>query len=107
MDSVIKDIVDSFNGRLDVFVANSGIGWPEGAFVDGVMWCARSAGAHFQRQKKEGTTVDGRKLDNYVGGSFIATASVSGRIVNVPQRQAVYNASKAAVVQFCESRRRP
>lgn len=98
-------------------MANSGIAWEDGTFidgpterarrvmevnVDGVMWCARSAGAHFRRQKKEGTTLDGKKLENFVAGSFIATASMSGSIVNIPQLQAVYNASKAAVIHFCK-----
>lgn len=116
VDRAVAQIVADFNGRLDVVVANSGIAWAEGDFidapadaarrvmavnVDGVMWCARSAGAHFRRQKKEGTTLDGRPLDGFAAGSFIATASVSGSVVNVPQAQAVYNASKAAVIQFC------
>jgi NAD(P)-dependent dehydrogenase (short-subunit alcohol dehydrogenase family) len=71
--------------------------------VDGVMWCAKSAGAHFRRQKEEGTTIDGKPLENYSTGSFIATASMSGSIVNIPQLQAVYNGSKAAVIHFCMS----
>lgn len=71
--------------------------------VDGVMWCAKSAGAHFRRQKEEGTTIDGKPLENYTTGSFIATASMSGSIVNIPQLQAVYNGSKAAVIHFCMS----
>lgn len=119
MEKAINEIVAEFNGRLDVFVANSGIAWTEGAFidgsaetarkvmavnVDGVMWCAKTAGAHFRRQKKEGTTTDGKPLENFVAGSFIATASMSGSIVNVPQLQAVYNGSKAAVIHFCTSR---
>ena len=70
--------------------------------VDGVMWCAKTAGAHFRRQKKEGTTIDGKPLENFVAGSFIATASMSGSIVNIPQLQAVYNGSKAAVIHFCK-----
>ncbi|RDA87628.1 hypothetical protein CP532_3807 [Ophiocordyceps camponoti-leonardi (nom. inval.)] len=114
----VDDIVAEFNGRLDIFVANSGIGWPDQSFldgtaetarkvmgvnVDGVMWCAKSAGIHFRRQREEGKALDGKPLENYVTGSFIATASISGTIVNIPQQQAVYNASKAAVVQFCKS----
>lgn len=74
--------------------------------VDGVAWCAKSVGAHFRRQK-EGTTLDGKPLDNYLTGSFIATASISGTIVNVPQPQAVYNVSKAAVFHLCEWRMAP
>ncbi len=37
------------------------------------------------------------------GGSIINTASMSGSIVNFPQPQASYNASKAAVVHFTKS----
>ncbi|KAL7925535.1 hypothetical protein ACQKWADRAFT_284309 [Trichoderma austrokoningii] len=118
VDKAIAEIVKEFNGRLDIFVANSGIPWTKGAFidgpadmardvmsvnVDGVMWCAKSAGAHFRRQKEQGTTIDGKPLENYTTGSFIATASMSGSIVNVPQLQAVYNGSKAAVIHFCKS----
>jgi sorbose reductase len=110
--------VAEFNGRLDIFVANSGIAWEDGDFitgpaerarqvmtvnVDGVMWCAKAAGAHFRRQKQEKTTVDGKPLENFLAGSFIATASMSGSIVNIPQIQAVYNSSKAAVIHFCKS----
>ncbi|KAF5013484.1 hypothetical protein FDECE_509 [Fusarium decemcellulare] len=118
VDSCINQFVHEFNGRLDVFVANSGVAWEAEAFidspaqearrvmginVDGVMWCAKSAGAHFRRQKQDGTTIDGKPLDNYIAGSFIATASMSGSIVNIPQPQAVYNTSKAAVIHFCKS----
>lgn len=118
MEKAIDEIVAEFNGRLDIFVANSGIAWEDGPFidgpvetakkvmavnVDGVMWCAKTAGAHFRRQKKEGTTLDGKPLENFVAGSFIATASMSGSIVNIPQLQAVYNGSKAAVIHFCKS----
>ena len=71
--------------------------------VDGVMWCARAAGSHFRRQKQEGTTLDGRPLENFIAGSFIATGSMSGSIVNIPQLQAVYNGSKAAVIHFVKS----
>ncbi|KAH7318429.1 hypothetical protein B0I35DRAFT_374271 [Stachybotrys elegans] len=118
VDKAITEIVTEFNGRLDVFVANSGIAWEDGDFIDGpaaraekvmdvnvkgTMWCAKSAGAHFRRQKKEGTTLDGKPLDNFLAGSFIATASMSGSIVNIPQLQAAYNGSKAAVIHFCRS----
>lgn len=37
------------------------------------------------------------------GGSIIFIASMSGSIVNYPQEQSAYNASKAAVVQFSKS----
>jgi sorbose reductase len=109
--------VREFNGRLDIFVANSGIVWEDGPILDGplekaknvlavnldgTLYCAKAAGQHFRRQKQEGTTIDGKKLEGYTYGSFIATASMSGHIVNVPQLQAAYNASKAGVIHLCK-----
>ncbi|KAL2152437.1 hypothetical protein VTH82DRAFT_5621 [Thermothelomyces myriococcoides] len=119
--AAVDAIVREFNGRLDVFVANSGIAWTGGPMldgpidmysdviktnVDGTYFCARAAGLHFRRQKKEGTTFgDNPQPLNppFSSGSFIATASMSGHIVNVPQLQASYNASKAAVIHLCQS----
>lgn len=55
---------------------------------DSVFYLARVAGPIFKRQGR---------------GNFIATASMSGHIVNVPGNQAAYNAGKAAVIHFCKS----
>lgn len=116
----VDEIVREFDGRLDVFVANSGIAWEEGEFVngsldtmskvlkvniEGTFNCAKAAALHWRRQRQERTTVDGRPLENYLTGSFICTASMSGSVVNIPQSQAVYNASKAAVIHACKSSR--
>lgn len=70
--------------------------------VDGTFYCARAAGKVWKRQKETGKGLDGTPLTNYREGSFIATGSISGLIVNIPQSQAVYNASKAAIVQLCK-----
>ncbi|KAH6654975.1 hypothetical protein BKA67DRAFT_533923 [Truncatella angustata] len=114
----VDEIVKEFNGRLDVFVANSGIAWEDGPFIDGpiermskvlqvnidgTFYCARAAALHWRRQKKERTTIDGQELENFTYGSFIATASMSGHIANIPQMQTAYNASKAAVIHACKS----
>lgn len=113
--SLVDDVVNEFNGRLDIFVANAGIPWTQGDFLDGdieyykrvmsidldsVYYCARAAGRHWRRQKAEGTTTHGRPLHRFTYGSFIATASMSGHIVNIPQLQASYNAAKAGVSHF-------
>lgn len=118
VDAAVDGIVAEFGGRLDVFVANSGVAWEQGPMldgqldhyrkvtstnVDGTFFCARAAGRHFRRQKREGTTLDGKRLEGFNQGSFIATASMSGHIANIPQLQAAYNASKAAVIHLCKS----
>ena len=95
--------VSEFNNRLDIFVANAGIPWTKGGILDAgeegfhhyrkiiatdldsVYFSAYAAGLHFRRQ---GT------------GSFIATASMSGHITNIPQLQTAYNAAKAAVIHY-------
>lgn len=115
---MIDTIVKEFNGRLDIFVANAGIPWSQGSFLDGdvehyknvmstdmdgVYYCAYAAGLHWRRQKMEGTDSNGKKLENFKLGSFIATASMSGHIVNIPQLQAAYNGAKAAVIHFGRS----
>lgn len=111
----IDEIVKEFNGRLDIFIANAGIPWTEGAMLDGpidhyrkvvatdldsTFYCARAAGSHWRRQKKEGTDANGKKLENYSYGSFVATASMSGHIVNIPQLQAAYNGAKAGIIHL-------
>lgn len=86
-------------GRLDVVVANAGVcthtpaleyteeSWRfnQGVNLDGVMWTAQAAGKWFRAQGK---------------GNLIITASVSATLVNVPQRQAAYNAGKAGAVHL-------
>jgi len=57
--------------------------------LNGVFYVAQSAAREFIRA---GT-----------GGSIVNTASMSGTIVNTPQCQASYNASKAAVVHLTKS----
>lgn len=118
MSSAIETAIRDFNGRLDVFIANSGIPWIQGAAIsgeldhyrnvvatdlDGTFYCARVAAIHWRRQKKEQTTIDGKKLEPaFREGSFVATASMSGHIVNFPQLQATYNAAKAGVIHLCK-----
>ncbi|WYZ42000.1 hypothetical protein EsH8_V_000895 [Colletotrichum jinshuiense] len=118
VESTVNQVVRDFNGRLDCFVANSGIAWNETSVLDSsishyrevmatnldsVYYCARAAGLHWRRQAKEQTTVDGKKLEGFSKGSFIATASMSGHIVNFPHIQTAYNASKAGVIHMCKS----
>jgi sorbose reductase len=111
VEKAVDEQVAEFNNRLDVFVANSGIPWTQGPMIDGeidhykkvvttdldgVFYCARAAGKHWRQQKAAG-------LEGFKMGSFVATASMSGHIVNIPQLQAAYNAAKAGVIHLTKS----
>jgi len=88
--------------RIDILVNNAGITiWKEAEKVslaewrrvvdvnfNGLFYCCRAVGRVMIRQG---------------GGSIINIASMSGTIVNVPQAQASYNATKAAVVHLTKS----
>lgn len=109
---VIDEVLEDFSGRLDIFVANAGIPWTKGRMIDGdlshyhsvrsidfdgVFYCARAAGAVWRRQFETGLNAQGDKLENYCGGSFIATASMSGHIVNIPQLQSAVSRNPDAI----------
>jgi len=121
VEQAVDKVVTEFDGRLDIFVANAGSVTENGSILDwsvveaevamrvninSTLYCARAAGLHFRRQAKEATTADGRTLQNYRYGSFIANGSICGHIVRVPHLQTVYNSSKAAVIHMCKSRAR-
>jgi sorbose reductase len=99
----IERIASEFgNGRLDIVVANAGVcqnvpsleydddtwNYMNSVNYDGAMWTALAAGRVFKKQGR---------------GNLIMTASVSANLVNVPQTQAAYNASKAGVLQLAKS----
>ena len=90
-------------GRVDILVNNAGIARSDTAAEDvadehwlnvidvnlnGTFWCARAFGQHM--------LAAGR-------GSIVNIGSMSGFIVNRPQPQSYYNASKAAVHQLTRS----
>lgn len=93
----------SRHGRIDILVNNAGIARSEtpaesvtdehwlnvlDVNLNGTFWCARAFGGHMLAQG---------------GGVIINVGSMSGCIVNRPQAQSYYNASKAAVHQLTRS----
>ncbi|NBJ71483.1 MULTISPECIES: SDR family oxidoreductase [Clostridia] len=101
VDAMIETLVDRF-GRIDVAFCNAGIcinapaeemsfeQWKKVIDINltGVFLTAQAAGKIMIKQGS---------------GSIINTASMSGHIVNVPQPQVSYNASKAGVIQLTKS----
>ena len=115
VDGVVMDVTDSArvaavadeiaarHGRIDILVNNAGIARSETAAenvadehwlnvldvnVNGTFWCARAFGRHMLAQGS---------------GAIVNVGSMSGFIVNRPQPQSYYNASKAAVHQLTKS----
>ncbi|KAI9037997.1 reductase with broad range of substrate specificity [Aspergillus affinis] len=118
VESAVNTCAKDLNGRLDILIANAGVPWTKGPMVDGPLdhygqvvdinlnstfYCAKYAAAHWRRQKEEGTDLNGNPLTNFTYGSFVATASMSGHIVNFPQLQSAYNAAKSGVIHLCKS----
>lgn len=101
VDSMVSQVVSAF-GKLDVAFCNAGIcinkpalemtfeEWKKVIDINltGVFLTARAAG---------------RVMVENGGGSIINTASMSAHIVNYPQPQCAYNASKAGVIQLTKS----
>lgn len=91
------------HGRVDILVNNAGIARSEtpaenvtdehwlnvlDVNLNGTFWCSRAFGRHMLAQG---------------GGNMVNIGSMSALIVNRPQAQSYYNASKAAVHQLTRS----
>ncbi|TIA08198.1 NAD(P)-binding protein [Aureobasidium pullulans] len=97
-NQIVKDF-----GKVDVLCTNAGItgGVPAEDYdfndwkgmldvnVNGTFLFAKQAGQHM--------------IEKHIKGSIIMVSSMSGVIVNRPQKQSAYNTSKAAVVQMMKS----
>jgi NAD(P)-dependent dehydrogenase (short-subunit alcohol dehydrogenase family) len=115
VEGVVMDVTDSgqvttvidalvaAKGRIDILVNNAGIARSEAPAetvaderwlnvldvnLNGTFWCARAAGRHMLAQGS---------------GAIVNIGSMSGLVVNRPQAQSYYNASKAAAHQLTRS----
>ncbi len=101
--AAVADEIAARHGRIDILVNNAGIARSETAAedvadehwlnvldvnVNGTFWCARAFGKHMLTRGS---------------GAIVNVGSMSGFIVNRPQPQSYYNASKAAVHQLTKS----
>src|SRR6478672_10443100 len=101
--SEVADELASRHGGIDILVNNAGIARSEtpaekvadehwlnvvDVNLNGTFWCCRAFGKHMLDAKS---------------GSIVNIGSMSGFIVNKPQEQCYYNASKAAVHHLTKS----
>jgi len=99
----VADELARHAGRIDILVNNAGIARSQtpaeevedehwlnvlDVNLNGSFWCARAFGRHMLAQGS---------------GAIVNIGSMSGLIVNRPQAQSYYNASKAAVHQLTRS----
>ncbi|KAG0675504.1 hypothetical protein C6P40_001568 [Pichia californica] len=107
IENLFDLIIKKYN-KIDVLVANAGIGWNNGGINDfksheeliqnwekfikidlsSVYYCCAFIGKIFEKQ-------------GY--GSLILTASMSANVINIPQLQTPYNVAKAGVKQMAKS----
>ncbi|HET7717766.1 MAG TPA: SDR family oxidoreductase [Bauldia sp.] len=102
VNEVAEDVMKRY-GRIDILVNNAGIARSEtpaetvtdehwlnviDVNLNGTFWCCRAFGRHMLAARS---------------GSIVNIGSMSGFIVNKPQEQAFYNASKAAVHHLTKS----
>jgi NAD(P)-dependent dehydrogenase (short-subunit alcohol dehydrogenase family) len=100
--AVVDDLADR-HGAIDILINNAGIARSQTAAehvadehwlnvldvnLNGAFWCARACGRHMLAKGS---------------GTIVNVGSMSGLIVNRPQPQSYYNASKAAVHQLTRS----
>ncbi|SEE21045.1 NAD(P)-dependent dehydrogenase, short-chain alcohol dehydrogenase family [Rhizobiales bacterium GAS188] len=102
VDAAAETVVKT-HGRIDILVNNAGVAKSDvraedvsdqhwrfhmDINLDGLFWCCRAFGSRMLAQGK---------------GSIVNIGSMSGFIVNKPQPQSFYNASKAAVHHLTRS----
>ncbi len=99
--AMVQTVVEKF-GRIDICFNNAGIAINQPAeemsYENWMKLMDLNLNAVFLVAQAVGNVMIKQK-----SGSIINTASMSGRVVNFPQPQVGYNASKAAVMQLSKS----
>jgi NAD(P)-dependent dehydrogenase (short-subunit alcohol dehydrogenase family) len=102
VDAAIAKIV-ARSGRIDVVFNNAGICIHEGTLESPVSDWRRVIDVNLTGEYIVARSAARVMIEKGIRGSIINMASMSGSIVNIPQWQASYNASKAGVIHMTKS----
>lgn len=95
--------VDSQGETIDVAFLNAGVAANEPAETMAHATWQKVIDVNLTGVFLTAQAVGGHMIRKGIAGSIIATASMSGHVVNVPQPQCAYNASKAGVIMLVKS----
>ena len=99
VNAAVEEII-SRSGKIDILFNNAGACYHKKAIVD--EWRA-ILDVNLTGEYIMSVAVARTMIAKGIKGSIINMASMSGTIVNIPQCQASYNASKAAVIHMTKS----
>lgn len=96
VQAAVEEVM-AFYDRIDILYNNAGICIPKDAFEMTVAEFRQVVDTNLTGEFIVARAVAKRMIEKGIHGSIINMASMSGSVVNLPQAQAAYNASKAAV----------
>lgn len=102
VDSALAQIMDR-SGRIDIVFNNAGICMHQGTFEATIAEFREVIDTNLTGEFIVCRAAAKIMIEKGIKGSIINMASMSGSIVNVPQWQCSYNASKAAVIHMTHS----
>ena len=98
----VEKIIDTY-GHLDIVVNNAGVCYHKDAFEATVEDWRECLDINLTGEYIVAREAARAMIAAGTRGSIVNIASVSGHVVNVPQCQAAYNASKAGVIHMTKS----
>jgi NAD(P)-dependent dehydrogenase (short-subunit alcohol dehydrogenase family) len=102
VDSALKKVVER-SGKIDIVFNNAGICIHKDAFESSIDEWREVIDVNLTGEYIVARSAGRLMIEKGVKGSIINMASMSGSIVNIPQWQASYNASKAGVIHMTRS----
>lgn len=102
VDAVISEIMER-SGKIDILINNAGICIHKGTLEASIEEWKSVIDINLTGEYIMARAVGRTMIENGVRGSIVNIASMSGTIVNIPQWQASYNASKAGIIHLTKS----